>query len=320
MIARLGLVVCALVFAACTGTSSGAVISPTSAGPDPSPTAAQSIPAQSIPPQSTPPQSTPPPSSSTSNATGRRWAHVVVVVLENRDSGSILGSAEAPYLNSLAASGMNFTDAHAETHPSQPNYLALFSGSTQGLTNDSCPHTFRGDNLGQQLLSAGYTFVGYSEHLPASGYTGCNAYPYARRHNPWVNFTNLPASVNQPLSAFPSNYDALPDVSFVIPDVLNDMHDGSIARGDAWMRAHLDGYATWARTHHSLLLVTWDEDEGHAPDGVNHIATFAVGQGVGQGTWDARVDHYTMLRAIEDAFGLPLLGKAKDATPLPPIG
>ena len=116
---------------------------------------------------------------------------------------------------------------HAETHPSQPNYLALFSGDTQGVDDDTCPLTFSGPNLASELIAAGYTFAGYSEDLPGTGYTGCRAGGYARKHSPWTDFTNLPAGVNQPLSAMPADYDALPTVSFVIPNLCHDMHDCS---------------------------------------------------------------------------------------------
>jgi acid phosphatase len=212
---------------------------------------------------------------------------------------------------------MNLTDMHAETHPSQPNYVALLSGSTQGLTNDSCPHTFAADNLAHQLRAAKFSFTGYSEHLPAAGYTGCDAYPYARRHVPWTDFADLPPSVNQPLSALPSDFNALPTVSFVIPDVLDDMHDGTIAQGDAWVQKHLGAYVAWAREHDSVLVVTWDENEG-SPG--NRIATMAVGDGIAAGTWTTRANHYSLLRTIEDTFGLPPLGNAKSATPVGPLG
>src|SRR5215475_3754205 len=93
--------------------------------------------------------------------------HIVIVIEENHSFSSIIGSSQAPYINGLANQGALFTQSFAVTHPSQPNYLALFSGSTQGITNDSCPHTFAGDNLGHQLIAAGLTFAGYSESLPS---------------------------------------------------------------------------------------------------------------------------------------------------------
>jgi hypothetical protein len=236
--------------------------------------------------------------------------HVLVVVFENESAENVLGSGDAPYLTSLAESGATFTDAHAETHPSQPNYLALFSGSTQGVTDDDCLDQLSGDNLGSQLLDAGLSFVGWSEGMPKVGYTGCESGDYARKHNPWVNFANLPASVNQPLSAMPADYARLPTVSIVVPDLCNDMHDCGVAAGDDWAKQVLDPYVSWAGEHNSLLLVTFDEDDGSSD---NHIPTFLVGAGVQATSTDRRIDHYDMLRTLEQMYGLAPLGKAADA-------
>jgi arylsulfatase A-like enzyme len=235
--------------------------------------------------------------------------HVMVVVFENESANDVLGSSDARYLTSLAESGATFTDAHAETHPSQPNYLALFSGSTQGVTDDHCLDELPGDNLGSQLLDAGLSFGGWSEGMPKAGYTGCETRDYARKHNPWVNFSNLPASVNQPLSAMPADYAQLPTVSFVIPDLCNDMHDCGVAAGDDWAKKFLTPYVSWAGQHNSLLLVTFDEDDGSTD---NHIPTFLVGAGVQATSTDERIDHYDMLRTLEEMYGLPPLGKAAD--------
>src|SRR4051812_41659662 len=87
------------------------------------------------------------------------YDHVVVVMEENTSETSIYGNASAPYINSLKNGGVYFTNSFAVTHPSQPNYLALFSGSTQGITDDSCPHTFSANNLGNQLRAAGFSFT-----------------------------------------------------------------------------------------------------------------------------------------------------------------
>jgi acid phosphatase len=238
--------------------------------------------------------------------------HVMVVVFENKDASAI-SAADAPYLSSLAKQGAALNSSHGVAHPSQPNYLALFSGSTQGVTGDSCPHTFSGDSLGSQLLAAGRTFVGYSEDVPSVGYTGCSDGDYARKHNPWVNFSSLPASVNQPLTALPDDYSKLPTVSFVVPNMCNDMHDCSVRTGDSWARDHLDSYVSWAQAHNSLLVVTFDEDEGSRENG---IATFLVGPMVHPGTSDQYVDHYGMLRTLEAMYALAPLGKAADEKPL----
>src|SRR6185369_4979677 len=120
--------------------------------------------------------------------------HIVLVMFENKKYSQINGSSSAPYFNSLAGQGAKFTKSHGVTHPSQPNYIALFSGSTQGVTSDSCPKSFNTPNLGNQLLAAGYKITAYSEDLPSVGYTGCSSGKYARKHAPWANFTNLPHS------------------------------------------------------------------------------------------------------------------------------
>ncbi|GAA0917212.1 acid phosphatase [Virgisporangium aurantiacum] len=240
--------------------------------------------------------------------------HVLIVVMENKRYDAVIGHRFAPYVNELARRGANFTNAYGETHPSQPNYLALFSGSTQGVTDNRCGHAFRSvPNLGRQLVDAGLGFAGYSEDLPAPGWTGCADRDYVRRHNPWVNFDNVPAESNLPLRDFPTDYGRLPAVSFLIPGLCHDMHDCPKAEADAWLRHTLDGYATWAGTHNSVLILTFDED--NRTNG-NHIPTVVVGEHVAPGDRHERIDHYSLLRTIEDWYGLPPLGHAADRAPI----
>jgi acid phosphatase len=242
-----------------------------------------------------------------------RYDHIVIVVEENHASSQVLGSSSAPYINTLGRSGVVLTSAYGITHPSQPNYLALFSGSTQGITDDSCPHTFGGDNLGAQLRARGLSFAGYSQNLPVTGSPVCFAKGYARKHAPWADFSNLPAAANRTMAAFPHDYRALPTVSFAIPDLTYDMHDGTVRQADKWLHDQLAGYVSWARTHDSLLVVTWDEDDD-TPS--NHILGVLAGAHVAVGSYSARVDHYTMLRTIEAAYGLPPLGQAAYRSPI----
>lgn len=242
--------------------------------------------------------------------------HVLLVVFENAAYQQVIGDAGVPYLTSVAHAGANFTNAHGEQHPSQPNYIALLSGSTHGVTDDSCPQQL-GDqpNLARQLLDTGRGFAGYSEDLPSVGFTGCASSDggYARKHNPWVDFANIPTSANLPLSELPTDFDALPTVAVVIPNLCNDMHDCPADTGDAWARHHLSAYLDWAHTHNSLLIVTFDEDDDTA---ANHIPTVFAGPMVRPGDVADHINHYTILRTIEDMYQLPPLGAAAATQPV----
>jgi hypothetical protein len=240
--------------------------------------------------------------------------HVVVVIEENQAYPNVIGSPNAPYINSLAKSGALFVNSSAITHPSEPNYLAFFSGSAQGVTDDSCPFTFSSPNLGGELLKAGLSFGGYSESMPNAGYTGCEyASLYARKHNPWVNFTDVPSSDNLPWTSFPTNYATLPTISIVVPNLQNDMHDGTVQQGDTWLQQHIDSYVQWAKTHNSLLMVTWDEDDGST---ANHIPTFTVGPMVKTGSYSEAITHYGVLRTLEDMYSLPHASNSASAQPI----
>jgi phosphatidylinositol-3-phosphatase len=238
--------------------------------------------------------------------------HVVVVVMENRSYDDIIGNPRAPYINGLAAGGALFTRSYAVAHPSQPNYLALFSGSIQGLHDDSCPHTFDGPNLGRSLVEAGRSFAGYAEGLPSPGSQVCEDGAYVRKHAPWVNFPSVPASANLPFSAFPGDLPALPDLSFVIPDLDHDMHDGSIGDGDRWLRDHLGAYVSWAAAHNSLLLLTWDEDDRSES---NRVVTVVTGAHVRPGRYVEPIDHYRLFSTLEALEGVRSTGVPPAANP-----
>ena len=255
--------------------------------------------------------------------------HVVIVVEENHSYGQVLGpvvrpvpvvpkrQSTDPYIRALARRGASLTNARAETHPSQPNYLALFSGSTQGVTSDATPgEAFTTPNLGGELIAAGLTFAGYSESMPSVGFTGSEAEGglYARKHNPWVDFADVPASANRPFSDFPrpKDFAGLPTVSFVVPNQANDMHSGTVRAADDWLRRHLRRYVKWARRHNSLLILTWDEGGGDD----NHIATVFAGAHVRRGPYDQPANHYDVLRTVEDLYDLPHAGASADARPI----
>ena len=245
-------------------------------------------------------------------------AHVVIVVEENKDPDQIIGNRLAPYINTLAANGAHMTQSFAVTHPSEPNYLALFAGNTFGLILDLCPfNAGNAPNLASELLAAGRTFTGFSEDLPAVGSTVCTSGLYARKHVPWADFSNVPGSSSVPFSAFPapSNYASLPTLSFVIPNIIDDMHQGTVNGGvflgDTWLQQHLSSYAEWAKANNSLLIVTWDESDSYFFP--NRILTIFYGANVKTGTYNEKIDHYNLLSTLEQMYGLPKIGQAANA-------
>lgn len=240
-------------------------------------------------------------------------AHVVVVMEENHSYSEIIGSSQAPYINTLATQGALFTQSFAIGHPSEPNYLAIFSGSTQGITDDSCPHTFSTASLESELLAAGRTFTGYSEGLPKAGSLVCTSGEYARKHVPWTDFSKDKPADNQPFTSFPSDFTKLPTVAFVIPDLLDDMHDGTIQQGDTWLQTNLMAYVTWAQSNNSLLIVQFDEDDGSQN---NQVATIFLGSMVKPGKYSEKINHYNVLRTIEQMYKLPHLANAAKAKPI----
>ncbi len=242
--------------------------------------------------------------------------HVIVVVMENHAYSQVIGSSSAPYINNtLKAGGANLTASYAITHPSEPNYYALFSGSTQGRTDDSCVSvgSISAPNLGSELLAAGKTWASYNESLPSQGSTTCSSGKYAQKHNPWFGFGNVPTSSAYTFAQFPTDYTTLPKVSFVVPNLCSDMHDCSVGTGDTWIKNNLGAYATWAQTHNSLLVVTFDEDNSLSG---NRIPTVLYGQHVTAGSSSAGTyNHYNVLRTLEDLAGLTAhAGNAATAT------
>jgi hypothetical protein len=240
--------------------------------------------------------------------------HVVVVMMENHAYSQVIGSSSAPYINSLNSGGAGLTASYAITHPSQPNYFAIFSGSTQGITDDSCytPGSSAAPNLASELAAAGKSWASYNETLPSQGSTTCSSGKYARKHNPWFKFSNVPTSTAKTFAQFPTDYTTLPKVSFVTPNLCSDMHDCSVSTGDTWLKNNLGAYATWAKTHNSVLIVTFDEDNSLSG---NKIATVFSGQPVKAGSTSAtKYTHYNVLRTIEDMYSTSHAGNAASAS------
>lgn len=231
---------------------------------------------------------------------------VTIVIFENRDFSNIVGSKDAPYLNAtLVPQAAVMTNSHATAHPSQPNYLELFSGNVQGVTGDECPETSSAPNIATQLLAAHQTFRGYAESMPNAGFSGCDGSKglYRRKHNPWADFTNVPGSLSVPLEWSPAS------LAMIVPNMCSDMHDCSTTVGDTWMKQNLPAIMKWDAAHDGLLIVTWDEAAPDA-DGTNHIATLLIGPMIKPGRYTQHIDHDDVLRTIEQIYGLPCIANA----------
>jgi len=267
-----------------------------------------------------------------------QYDHVIIVMEENHAYNEVIGSANAPYVNQLAKNGVLFTNSHGIGHPSQPNYLVLYSGSTQDVTGDECLEgktPFKTPNLGAALLDKKFTFKGYAETMPKAGYLDCTYHSssytighlYARKHCPWVNWVGtgvncIPANTSVPMTDFPTDFTKLPTVAFVVPNMDNDMHNigfagdaAAIKRGDTWLKGHIAEYAEWAKTHKSLLIVTWDEDDALSKN-ANKIPTIFYGAKLIDGKYTSAINHYNVLHTLESMYGLPFT----DNVVAPPIG
>jgi hypothetical protein len=260
------------------------------------------------PPAGPPPRSVPLP----------RFTHVVVVVFENHERGAIAGSAEAPTFNALARAGADLTHYDAVTHPSLPNYLALVSGSTQGITSDCTSCVARGRSLATTLAAHGRSWKTYAEGIPEPGWDGGRSGRYAKKHDPFLYFRGVERPRVVPLTRLAADVRArrLPDFALVVPDLCNDMHDCSVATGDVWLKTHIAPLVRSPALAGGVVFVVFDEgtsDEG----GGGHVFALAAGPTVRPGsTFAAVTNHYGLLRTIEDAWGLPRLGLSARGRPV----
>ncbi len=231
--------------------------------------------------------------------------HIIFIWFENKNYSSIVGSSDAPYINSLIAKGTLFTNTFAITHPSYPNYVDFFAGDPNGVINDDCINTsdLTTPNLYTSLDNAGKSFAWYSEGLPETGSTVCKAYPYVEKHNPTTIFANVPGSANKRFKDFPTDYSQLENVVCITPNSKNDMHDGSVADGDTWLKTNLSSLADWCQTHNSIFVVYFDENDG---SNGNRIPVVAVGQPVKTNFQrNSLYDHYNWTRTICSMFSAP---------------
>ncbi|MFE7213967.1 alkaline phosphatase family protein [Streptomyces sp. NPDC057611] len=237
--------------------------------------------------------------------------HVVMVMMENKGYDDVLNNPstkpqdQAPYIKSLVAQGASFTNSYGITHPSLPNYYSLLSGSDIVKTSAwPEPQSVDTDNLPNQLVTHGYSFANYANQgLPTQ----------------WLRYKNIPGvpgNLNpmdkrqEEFPTTPDGFDKLPTVSFYVGNGMQSMHDGTIAQGDAFVKNTFDSYIQWAKTHNSLFVLTWDEDD-FTP--ANHIPTIMVGPMARAGEYDQKINHYNVLRTLLDMYGLDHINHTADA-------
>jgi acid phosphatase len=259
----------------------------------------------------------------TNGASARRvpaFAHAVVIVFENKDQQSIIGSREAPTFTALARRYAQLTQYYGVTHPSLPNYIALVSGSAQGISDDCTDCIVSAPNLVDSLDAARKTWKLYAEGLPSRGFTGAFSGRYAKKHVPFLYFKDIvdnPARLNRvvPLTELTPDIRArkLPNFAFVVPDMCHSMHDCSIAAGDAWLKAIVPRLLKLKQT---VVFVVFDEGTSNDRGG-GHLPALALGTAVrAHARFTAVTNHYGLLRTIEDAWRLPRLGDSAKAGPI----
>jgi hypothetical protein len=252
-----------------------------------------------------------------------RFTHVVFVVFENHEATAIAGNSSAPTFNALARRYARVADYEAVAHPSLPNYLALVSGSTQGISSDCTDCVVHARSLADTLGAAGKTWKTYAEDLPYPGFTGGSAGRYAKKHNPFLYFRNVVDSRARRDRVVPCTQLArdlaghrLPDFSLVIPNLCDDMHDCSVVTGDAWLKAHVVPLLHSPELRGGVVFVVFDEGTSDAGGG-GRVEALALGPTVRRGSRFPRAtNHYGLLRTIEDAWGLSRLGLSRTGTPI----
>jgi hypothetical protein len=296
----------------------------------PTATASPTAPAAGTPPAPTrAPAPASPPSAPTAQATARKAAldHIAVIVMENHSYGEVIGSSSAPYTNSLAHTYALAANYFAVSHPSLPNYLALAGGSTFGITDDCTDcHVAGAPSLANQLDAAGISWTDYQEGMPSACFGGPDnaSGQYAKKHNPFIYFdavANNPAlcSHTVPATSLAGDIAArrLPAFTWLTPNLCNDTHDCSVQTGDAYLAGLVPGLLQALGPHGALFLV-WDESQDSDTSGCcggkaagGHVPAIVAGGGARTAaTSSMAYDHYSVLRTIEDNWGLTELGNA----------
>lgn len=295
------------------------------------PTKATAMPVESISPTLLMP-TTPEPTSGvlatpTTQPLVPRFEHIVVILLENREFDTVIGNSQAPNINRLAKQYTLLTQHYAIRHPSLPNYIALIGGDTFGIQTNCTSCFIDAPNLADQIEAAGLTWKTYQEHMPSPCFVG-DTLRYFQKHNPFIYFNDIRLDATRckqmdvPLTQLDTDIAAgnPPNLIWIEPDICNSAHDCDLATGDAWAGAMVDKFRSFPGfMDNSLIILSFEEGQGDhtccgLTTGGGRVPTVFISNLVKNSFEDAtQYTHYSILRMIETAWGLPLLGHAADA-------
>lgn len=277
------------------------------------------------------PTSSPPPLASPTAAASPvpPFAYIAIVVFENKEFGSVVNNGKMPYFNQLAKSYALLTQEYAPAHPSLPNYLALIAGDTFGVNFDCTKCLYDAPTLPDQIEVSGRTWRSYQEDMPSACYQGPDFGNYAMKHNPFMYFKSIRldtarcAKAVVPIGQLYADIasGSLPNFAFITPNLCNDAHDCGVGTADQWLQALMLVLqpALEATGKPYLIILTWDEGQGdHSccglpPEAGGRVATILVSPQVKPGFQDATpYTHYSILKTIEAAWNLEMLGHAAD--------
>jgi phosphatidylinositol-3-phosphatase len=251
------------------------------------------------------------------------FSHVFVIVMENHEYNEIIGSSAAPYINGLAKQYSLATQYYAVTHPSLPNYLSLTAASTFGITSD-CENCFLNQtNLADQIEAGGRTWRAYMESMPSPCYQA-DAGNYAMWHNPWLYYNDIRTNATRcnadvvPYTQFSSDLasSTVPNFMWVTPNLCDDMHDCSVSTGDTWLLQNVPQILnSSAFKNGGVLFITWDEGNTSLGCCTNaaggKVATLVISPTAVAGLASTIAeDHYSLVRTVEDSWGMPELNGA----------
>lgn len=234
--------------------------------------------------------------------------------MENHGYDDIIGSSQAPYINTLANAYGLATNYFAVSHPSLPNYIAATSGDTQGIADDGDPssHPLNVPSIFSQLPN------GKSRSLEEGMPSNCapsDSGEYAVRHNPEVYFTNLGSDCSNYDVPFGTAPDLTAAFTFITPNLIDDMHDGTISKGDNFLKSYVPSLMATPQYQagSTVIFITWDEDSGPCVGCTNRVPLIVVSPHTGHVQDGTSYSHYSLLRTTEELLGLPLLGNAASA-------